>query len=38
LNCNWIEGLKDYPSARHWRTYGAQLARVFSEYFRVVKP
>ena len=34
LNCNWIEGLKDYPSAAHWRRYGADLARVFSEYFK----
>jgi predicted deacylase len=38
FNCNWIEGEKDYPSAQHWRSYGAQLAEVFSEYFRVVKP
>jgi CubicO group peptidase (beta-lactamase class C family) len=33
LNCNWIEGLKDYPSARHWEDYGAKLAGVFYEYF-----
>ncbi len=33
LNCNWIEGLKDYPSARHWLDYGASLATVFYEYF-----
>lgn len=38
FNCNWIEGLKDYPSARHWRTYGEKLAEVFQEYFRLVKP
>jgi hypothetical protein len=38
LNCNWIEGVKDYPSARHWRTYGESLAEVFYEYFRLVKP
>ena len=38
LNCNWIEGVKDYPSARHWTTYGETLADVFHEYFRVVKP
>ena len=25
LNCNWIEGLKDFPSARHWQDYGAKL-------------
>ena len=29
LNVNWIAGLKDYPSGRHWEQYGAQLARVF---------
>jgi hypothetical protein len=33
FNCNWIEGLLDYPSARHWQDYGAQLAGVFYEYF-----
>jgi hypothetical protein len=33
LNCNWIEGLKDYPSARHWEDYGARLATVFYQYF-----
>jgi hypothetical protein len=33
FNCNWIAGLKDYPSARHWKTYGEQLAAVFYEYF-----
>jgi hypothetical protein len=33
LNCNWIAGLKDYPSARHWEDYGASLATVFYEYF-----
>jgi hypothetical protein len=38
LNCNWIEGVKDYPSARHWLAYGAGLADVFHEYFQVVKP
>ena len=38
FNCNWIEGLKDYPSARHWKTYGEKLAEVFQEYFRLVKP
>lgn len=38
FNCNWIEGLKDYPSARHWRTYGEKLAEVFQEYFNLVKP
>ena len=33
FNCNWIEGLKDYPSGRHWQDYGAGLATVFYEYF-----
>jgi hypothetical protein len=38
FNCNWIEGLKEYPSASHWQTYGAQLADVFYDYFALVKP
>ena len=38
LNCNWIEGLKDYPTARHWLTYGEKLADVFDAYFTRVKP
>ncbi len=38
FNCNWIAGLKDYPSARHWETYGANLAEVFHEYFNRIKP
>jgi hypothetical protein len=38
LNCNWIAGLKDYPSAQHWQTYGASLATVFHDYFLAVKP
>jgi hypothetical protein len=38
FNCNWIAGLKDYPSAKHWRDYGAKLATVFYEYFGAVKP
>jgi len=33
FNCNWVAGLKDYPSARHWKTYGEELATVFYEYF-----
>jgi hypothetical protein len=33
FNCNWIAGLKDYPSARHWEDYGASLSTVFHEYF-----
>jgi hypothetical protein len=38
FNCNWIAGLNDYPSARHWQTYGTNLAQVFYEYFGAVKP
>jgi hypothetical protein len=38
LNVNWIAGLKDYPSARHWSRYGEQLAVVFDRYFEAVKP
>lgn len=33
FHCNWIAGLKDYPSAAHWREYGRRLARVFYDYF-----
>lgn len=33
LNCNWIQGLKDYPSAQHWQAYGASLAEALYEYF-----
>lgn len=38
FNCNWIAGLKDYPSAKHWQTYGEKLAIVFYEYFTRIKP
>ncbi|MCX7007981.1 MAG: M14 family zinc carboxypeptidase [Kiritimatiellaeota bacterium] len=38
FNCNWIAGLKDYPSAKHWQTYGEKLADVFYDYFEQVKP
>ena len=38
LNCNWIAGLKDFPSARHWQAYGEGLAQVFYEYLGTVKP
>lgn len=38
FNCNWIEGVKDFAAARHWRTYGERLAYVFDEYFAVVAP
>lgn len=33
FNCNWIAGLNDYPSAEHWKEYGARLAEVFYNYF-----
>ena len=35
FNANWIEGLKQPSSAAHWREYGANLARVFHDYFAV---
>ena len=38
FNCNWVEGLKDYSSSRHWTDYGANLATVLHEYFERVKP
>lgn len=38
FNANWIAGLKDYPSGRHWEEYGAKLAEVFYEYFGALKP
>lgn len=38
LNCNWIAGLNDYPSARHWMSYGEKMATVIFEYFNTVQP
>ena len=38
FNANWIDGLKDYPSARHWQNFGEKLADVFCDYFESVKP
>ena len=38
FDCNWIAGLKDYPSAKHWRSYGEKLATVFYEYSGSVIP
>ncbi len=38
FNCNWIAGLKEPTSSRHWLDYGAGLARVFHDYFTRVKP
>lgn len=33
FNCHWIAGLKERPTAKHWRTYGEGLARVLHEFF-----
>lgn len=33
LNADWIAGLEDYPSAKNWKLYGAQLCEVFDKYF-----
>ena len=38
FNCNWVAGLKEYSSSRHWMDYGARLAEVFHDYFVRVKP
>ena len=38
FHCNWIAGLNDYPSAKHWQAYGEKLATVFHEYFGVTGP
>ena len=38
FNCNWVEGLKDYSSSRHWIEYGEALAQVLHDYFLRVKP
>jgi hypothetical protein len=38
FNGNWIEGLKEYTSSRHWRTYGEGLAAVLHDYFSRVRP
>lgn len=33
LNCNWIAGLQQYPSAKAWMDFGRQLGAVLEEYF-----
>jgi hypothetical protein len=33
LNCNWIEGVHERPTAQHWIEYGEKLALVLREYF-----
>jgi hypothetical protein len=38
FNSNWLVGLNDYPSAKNWENYGENLALVFDEYFRAVRP
>lgn len=38
FNVNRVAGLDDFPSAAHWKDYGAGLARVFHEYFEAVRP
>ncbi len=38
LNCNWIEGRKEFASARLWTEYGEKLAEVFHDYFTRVRP
>ena len=32
LNANWIARLNDYPSGRHWESFGEGLCEVFYEY------
>jgi hypothetical protein len=34
LNCNWIAGINDFPSGKHWESYGGQMATVLNEYFK----
>ena len=38
LNCQWIEGLKERPTAEHWTAYGRQLALVLRDYLVRAKP
>ena len=33
FNCNWIAGLKQYPSAAAWEQFGRQFRAVLSDYF-----
>lgn len=33
FNCQWIAGLKERPTAKHWQAYGGGLARALDEYF-----
>src|SRR5688572_3415876 len=38
FNCHWIAGLNCYPSAKHWKSYGENLATVFYHYCETVDP
>jgi hypothetical protein len=38
LNCNWIEGVKERPTSRHWIEYGEKLALVLRDYFVRLEP
>jgi len=33
FNCNWIAGLKQYPSGEAWEQFGRGLREVFYDYF-----
>jgi len=33
LNANWIAGLDDYPSAKNWQLFGAQICKALYHYF-----
>ena len=34
FNCHWIAGLNEPPLAKHWKEYGAGMAKVLHEYFK----
>lgn len=38
FHANWIAGLKDHPSGRHWESLGAGLLPVFEDYFAATEP
>jgi hypothetical protein len=38
FNCQWIAGLKERPTGRHWQRYGSDLARVLHDYFGPTLP
>ena len=37
FNCQWIAGLKQHPTRRHWQRYGEDLANVLDRYFSATK-